>query len=254
MKHSYSNEFIRKRRKKKFIKKSIFLLIVLTLILITLCLKLTYFNVKNIVVLNNTNVTKKEIIKLSNIHTGNNIFYMNTKQSEKDILLNPYILEAVVKRKLPNIIQITVKEREAAFYNKKGKKIVIIDKHGVALEEKDNIKNMKLIKLEGMDFEKSEIGKELKCDDKRKIKFIGEITDLITRMNENVPVITLVDINSMIDIKVYFGNMVIIMGNSNDFESKLNKAINILCQNNMKNSKGYIDVSFNGNPVVFVEK
>lgn len=252
-KGSNKNELIEKRRRKMAIKRTTFILIVLLSILITLCLNLSYFNIQNIVVLNNKNVQKDEVIKLSNVQAGNNIFYINTKHSKENILSNPYVEDVKIKRKLPNKLEILVKEREVAFYGKKGNKFIIIDKNGVVLEQKDNIKDMDLIKLEGMDFKKAKIGEKLPSDDERKIKFIGDLTKLIGKMNEDCPQISLVDINNILDIKVYFGNICVIIGSSNEFQNKINKAINIINQNNIEAAKGYIDVSFDGNPVIFVE-
>lgn len=113
------NQLIIKRRRRKFVKKCFILLILLISTLTGLCLKHPYFNVKKIEVINNKNISKEEIIKLSRIYEGDNIFYINMDRTKRDILNNPYILKAEVKRKLPNKILIDISEREAIFYGEK---------------------------------------------------------------------------------------------------------------------------------------
>lgn len=220
---------------------------------IILCLKLPYFNVSNIIVSNNKIINKEDIINTANVNYGTNIFYINLKKIETNILKNPYILKADVKRKLPNSISISVQEREAVFYIKGENNNLIIDKHGVVLEEKDDISNMNLTNLIGFDAEGAEIGKVIYCDDNRKIDFISSITDLITANTSNIK-ITAVDLNDILDIKIYSKDLCIKLGTAYDIRDKLNLAFNIINDNKLINSKGYIDVSYSGNPAVFIEK
>lgn len=58
------------------------------------------------------------------------------------------------------------------------------------------------------------------------------------------------------NIQFYYKNILIKLGNSDELNNKLNKAFNIILQKEEVKSakKGYVDVSFNGNPVVFIEK
>lgn len=249
------NELIIKRRKKKFIKKCILLLILLSSTLTALCLKHPYFNIKKIEVINNKNIPKQEIIKLSGIFLEDNIFYINMDRTKKGIMTNPYILNAEVKRKYPDTIVINIKEREAIFYGEKGGSFVVIDKNGVVLENRKDIKNMNLVKLQGFDVEKSEVGKPLVVEDDRKLQLVCNISSLIGKRKDNYK-IALLDIQDISNIKIYYENFLIKLGNSDDLDKKLNKAFNILSEKEEVKmaKKGYIDVSFNGNPVVFIEK
>lgn len=249
------NELIIRRRKKKFIKKCSLLLILLFSTLTILCLKHPYFDIKNIEVINNKNISKDEIINLSGINKGDNIFYTNMDNIKNGIITNPYIMKVEIKRKLPDTILINVKEREAVFYGEKNGKFAIVDKNGIVLEIRKDIKNMNLVKLQGFDVEKSQIGKPIATDDDRKLQLVYNISSLIGNRKDNYK-IALVDIQDMNNIQFYYGNVLIKVGNGDDLDKKLNKAFNILSQKEeIKNAKkAYIDVSFNGNPVVFIEK
>ena len=82
--------------------------------------------IKNIEVINNKNISKDEIIKLSGINKGDNIFYTNMDNIKNGIITNPYIMKVEIKRELPDTILINVKEREAVFYGEKDGKYYFI--------------------------------------------------------------------------------------------------------------------------------
>lgn len=247
------NELILRRRKKKRIKKLFMLFIMMMSLFVTLCLKLPYFNVKSVQVSGNKNISQKDIISLLNVKLGNNIFYINLKDGKNNILGNPYISNATVTRKFPSTIIINVKEREAVFYNNIDTQYFIVDKDGILLQKRDNIKDMKLTKLDGFDYSKCEVGKVLKDSDKRKTDAVVALGDIV-RNNKISQGLTLIDLNSSIDVKVYYGDICIKFGNVEDIDKKFNKALNILERKELKGVKGYIDVSFNGNPVFFIQK
>ena len=247
------NELLRKKKKNRKIKQFILVFILLVSLFITLCLKLSYFNISEIKVQNNKNLSKEEIVKLANINKGSNIFYINTKKSMETILANPYIMNVSIKKRLPSNIEITVEERAASFYCLKGDKFLIIGKDGTVLEEKQSLSNSSLIKLLEFDATKATVGKKLPCDDQRKISAIGTITEIANAAESKLK-ITSVDINDLLNIKVYCGNMYVKLGTSEDLGKKLDKAVTLLNLEQLKNAKGYIDLSVISKPVYQIEK
>ena len=246
-------EVLRKNNKRKKTKKIILIFILIASVFITLCLKLSYFNISEINVYNNKNVSSEDVIKLSNINKGSNIFYINTQRNITDMLKNPYILNVSIKRRLPSTIDITVKERVASFYCVKGNEFLIIGEDGVVLEQKQNLNNNALIKLFGFNTQQATLGKVLPCDDERKISVIGTITEIVNSTNSKFKM-TALDISDLFNIRAYYGNMYVNLGTSEDLYDKLNKAINILGLEQLKNAKGYIDVSVDSKPVFYIEK
>lgn len=243
----------RKKVKRKNIIKILMFFIILISVLITLCLKLSYFNVKKIEVTGNKNVTKEEIIKLSKISQGNNIFYINLKESRTNLLKNTNIMDVHIKRIFPSKIVITVKERDAVFYIQKDSKYLIIDKDGIVIEEKDNIDNLKLVGLEGIEAKEALAGAKIPVEDKRVIQLIGKITELY---NNNISKysITSANVSNLLDINLYYGNICVKIGTADGFEKKLNKALNVIDTQGLSDKKGYVDVSYEGNPVFHIEK
>lgn len=247
-----NNELIRRRRKRNVIKRAVITFVLLIAVLVTLCLKLSYFNVQNIGVGHNKLVSSEDVITLSKIYKGNNIFYINTNKVRTNLFKNPYILDAAIKRKLPNSILIDIKEREAVFFIEDNKKYIIIDKNGIVLEVRDNIDNMKLTRLEGLDVGNIKLGEELSSANKRQIDNITNITELIN-VNSSGIEITKVNLSDSENVQIYCGNLLLKLGPS-DLKDKLNLALNIIVSGNLKNAKGYIDVSVDGNPVVYTDK
>ncbi|NMM61418.1 FtsQ-type POTRA domain-containing protein [Clostridium sp. P21] len=247
------NELILRRRKRKRIKKILMLFILLVSVCVTLCLKHPYFSIKAIKVVGNRNISSREIINLSNVYKGNNIFYINIKNGENNILSNPYISEVQIKRKLPASVEINVKEREALFYNVKDNKYFVVDKNAILLQKRDEIKGMNLIKLEGFEYDKSEIGKILENDDKSKIDIVTDLGNIILN-SKNSMGITSIDLSNTVDLKMYFNDMCVKLGRRDNLDKKVNEALNVISSRGLKGAKGYVDVSFDGNPVFFIQK
>ncbi|MGK0468021.1 cell division protein FtsQ/DivIB [Clostridium sp.] len=249
-----SENLLKKRKKKKKVRNLILLGIIMVSTLITLCFKLPYFNITQIEIVGNVNVPISKINEQINTHLNTNIFYASFADSKSDIVKNPYTLGVTIKKKLPNKIIIQVEERVAIFYGKVKDTYYIMDNEGVLLEKRSNIKDMNIVNLGGIDFKNSKVGNSVISDD-RKINIANNISNIINeyRKTKNNIIISSVDINNVLDVKVYSGKMCIKFGTTEDLENKFNKAINILSQPKYKAAKGYLDVSFKGPPVVFIE-
>lgn len=250
------DKLIYKRKKKKKVRQLLLLVLIMISTLITLCLKLPFFNIETIEILGNVNVSKAQINEKSNIDLGSNIFYASFSNSKHQIMKNPYILGVKIKKRLPNKIIIEIEERVAVFYGKVKNTYYILDNRGILLEKRSDIKDMNLVNLIGFNYEKCEVGDLIVAEDDRKINIANEITDIINeyRKNDDTRKITMVDVNNVLDLKVFSGEMCIKFGTSEDLKNKFNKAINIISQPEYKNAKGYVDVSFKGNPVIFIEQ
>ena len=102
----------RKRRKKRLITS---ILIMLITIIVLYLLNSPTFKIKNIEVMGNSQVDKQKIIEQSGIKIGNSIFSNINIISKVRIKQNGYIEDAIVTKKMPDTIEINVKERIAEF-------------------------------------------------------------------------------------------------------------------------------------------
>lgn len=249
-------KLLHRRKKIKKVKQLTLLVVIMISTLITLCIKLPYFNIKSVEIIGNVNVSKAEINDKVNVDIGSNIFSASFSNSKKVIMKNPYVLGVEIKKVLPNKITIKLQERVAVFYGKLNNTYYILDNKGVLLEKRSDIKNMNLVNLIGFNYEKCEVGNLIVSEDDRKIKIANEITDIINeyRKTKDAIKITMVDVNNVVDVKIFSGEMCIKFGTTEDLKSKFNKAINIISEPEYKSAKGYVDVSFKGNPVIFIEE
>ena len=243
-----------KRRSKKRVRRLVLLSIIMISTLVTLCLKLPYFNIATIEILGNSNASKVEINEAAKIKLGSNIFSASFNDCIKKIEKSPYVLDVKFEKVLPSKIIIKIEERVAIFYGKVNNTYYILDNKGILLEKRSDIKEKNLVNLIGFNYEKFMVGDLIVSADNRKINIANEITNIITgyrKTNSNI-VITKVDVNNVLDVKAFSGDMCIKFGTSNDLKNKFNTAINIISQPEYKSAKGYVDVSFTGNPVVFI--
>lgn len=246
------NELILNRRRRKRIRKIFLLFIFLISVLFILLIKLPYFNIKNIKVYGSKNIQDNKIIELSNIYKGNNIFYINLNSSKKNILSDPYIDKVTITRKLPSQININVVERDAVFYININKDFYVINEDGIVLQKRDSVDNMKLVELDGINPSSTKVGNVIKTNDNRKIDAIHNIGDLIKDSKTSFDIKS-IDVSNSLDIKAFRSNMCIKLGSADDMQEKLNKALNIIQQEKLNDSRGYIDVRFDGNPAFSVD-
>lgn len=261
------NELIKKRRKRKRVKRLLFLFIVIISTFITLCYKLPYFNVTNIYVENNKILDRDFIVETSGLKNGDNVFFVNFKEAKKKLLKNPYILDCYITRKLPNSFIIKVDERKASYYIRENNKFYIIDNNGILLEEKTNIDNFNLVEIQGVNINTIELGKVFVSgkDKERVLYVLTTLQELLQRglnasvmqtlglkENDVIP-IKKVDFSQIYNIKVDYNNIHIFCGEGTSLEEKLKEAINIIDQQKISDKKGYVDLSFSGNPVYYIQ-
>jgi cell division protein FtsQ len=247
------NTLIIKRRRKIFIQRLVVCIAILSVAAWNFCMRYPGFNITSITVENNKYTDAKKIIGLSGIQTGNNIFYIKASKGSDKIMADPYFTSVKISRKLPARIVIRVVEREATYYASKDNKFAVIDKNGILLEVKADLSNMKLIKLDGFDMKKSTVGKQIVGSDERQIQVIETLAGMESAKDFMAGLASL-DLTDPGAINIYSGQICIKLGTTEDFEKKLNTAANILQRDELKQAKGYIDVSFDGNPVFFIEK
>ena len=107
-------------------------------------LKAPIFNVAKIEVVGNNIVTKENIINISGIKVGENIFKYGNKNENK-IKENKYVDDAVINKIYPNTIKIDIKEREIKYQINLINSFVYIDKNGYILENSTIKKEVPII-------------------------------------------------------------------------------------------------------------
>jgi len=86
-------------------------IIILLALAIALFMMSSIFNIKQIVVLNNSKILSEEIISLSTLTPGINMFKTTNKTIRSNIKANPYIENVNIKRNINGTVTLEVEER-----------------------------------------------------------------------------------------------------------------------------------------------
>ena len=192
-------------RKIKMVKKALInvSLIILIITAITLFLLSPIFNIENISIKNNEKLSQEEIISLSQIEKGTNLFKIRNAEIKNNIKENAYVDEVKVNRILPNTIEITVTERKVAYLLEYGSSYAYIDEQGYILEiSSENITDK--IKIRGYKTTEDNIkpGNRLIKEDLNKLNDVAIITDTAKNSGINAQ-ITSINIENQNEYSLY---------------------------------------------------
>lgn len=150
---------LKRRRKRK-----ILLLLMLVIAIISgICAYLLTsekFNIQDIEITGNKELTQEEIYELSKVEIGDNIFKTLRIVTKVRLKQNNYIEDAIIKKIYPNKIEIEIKERQKSFQIKTETGCYIyIDEQGYILDY--SLDKLELTTIIGMDLTEDKI-KEIK--------------------------------------------------------------------------------------------
>lgn len=191
-KQNKSKKKSQKNRKNTRIIKWI-ILILLLLTAIVLFMRSSVFNIRQIIVTNNSKISSEEIINLSTLTPGVNMFKTTNGIIRKNIKANPYIENVKVKRNLNGTITLEVEERTPTYMLKFANAYVYINNQGYILELSENPLKLPIITGFQTPEETINAGNRLAVDDLKKL------ADVIKIM-ESARSISLADIITEIDI------------------------------------------------------
>ena len=219
-----------KRKNRKKVVISILFLCVLVLGGMIYYLTTPVFNVSNIQVVGNSKNTVDTYISLSKINVGNtNIFAFTNNGVKKNIKENPYVEDVVVKRKLPNTVELNITERTVAYQAEYLGKYIYLDSQGYILEI--NEEKLSLPLIIGFDSLKEEIkvGARLNNDDLTKLDVVVKISNYC-KYNDVGSDITSIDTSNTADYIVYFEKekKKVYLGNSSNLVEKMDSAVTIM--------------------------
>ena len=237
---------IKKAKKTRQILTWTILVGMLAGILIFLC-KSEIFNICNIEIVGNNQISQETVSELSQINIKDNVFLTNTTKSEKRIKENPYVKEVKVTRLLPDKIKIEIVEKEKAYMLQTDEGIAYIDGNGHILEISET-KLDNLILLQGYSTSKEEIqpGKTLNEKD------LGRLEDLqqIFRSAEKIQIkgqITSINIKDKND---YILNLpsykkIVYIGDTTNLATKMLRTKDILDKTMENEGKIFVNGEFN---------
>jgi cell division protein FtsQ len=241
-----TNQFIRKKKKKKVIKRLILALFVFTIGIIIFIYKSPLFNLKKINLTGLVTLTNESLQEKLKYNIGQNIFTIDYNEIEKELKENPYVKEIKITKKGINSLNINIKENKIAYYFESEGNLKAINNEGIIVEELESLEGRNLIMLTGADLTEKTVGD--KVTDNPNLKNVLEKFYQIIELMPQEYVFSKIDIKDINNIVCYIGNVEIIIGDITNLADKMNLALNAIEQGVI--SKGYIDMSFNGPPVI----
>lgn len=222
----------RKRKKRNRRIKLILKIILLIGVIvggITFALTSPIFNIKNIQVLNNSQVSSDTIISLSELRTDQNIFKFSSNNVIEKIKENPYIENVEVHRKIPSTVQIEIEERIPTFSVDYMGKYAIINNQGYILEISEDNKGLTIILNSSTAEQEVSLNQRLNDEDLGKLEDVLKIMSSAKENNLDTEV-TNIDISNKNEYIIYLEkeNKYVHLGDASNLSNKMLYVVAIL--------------------------
>ncbi len=198
-KNRTNNKKPKKKKKLKLIKwMSIIILLALA---IALFMMSSIFNIKQIAVLNNSKISSEEIVSLSTLTTGTNMFKTTNKAIRNNIKTNSYIEDVKIKRNINGTVTLEVEERTPTYMIKFANAYVYINNQGYMLEITESPLELPTISGFTTSEEEMKAGNRLGKEDLEKLEDVIKIVEA----SKNSPlanIITEIDIADSFNYKL----------------------------------------------------
>ena len=226
------NKQERKRKKRNKRIKLILKIILLIGIIaggITFALTSPIFNIKDIQVLNNSQVNSDTIISLSELKIEENIFKFSTNSVIQKIKENPYVESVEVHRRIPNTVQIDIQERVATYSVDYMGKYAIINNQGYILEISEDNKGLPIILNSTTAEQEVSPNQRLNEEDLEKLEDVLRIMSSAKENNLDTEV-TNIDIDDKNEYIIYLEqeNKHVHLGDSSNLSNKMLYVVAIL--------------------------
>lgn len=234
-----------KTKNKNKIKTIFFLVLVIFIAICIYLLTSATYNIKSIEIEGNKVLTDEEVINLSNIKTGQNIFTTLEVVTKVKMKENGYIEDVKIKKKYPDKIKIQVKERQKAYQvlTETGC-YIYIDEQGYILDYSLDKLDLKVIT--GMSISESQV-KEIKRLEKKDLDKMERILH-IREQAQKIGIeqdVEQIDVNDEYIIHLKDDKIIINIGDATDLSERMFFVKAILKEEN--NNPGTIYVNGNIN-------
>lgn len=240
--------------KPKSKKIKMLIISILVLIAIIAAMLSPLFNIKNIQVVGNTILSSEEIISLSGIKTEENMFKVMKLKTIDRIKENAYINEVAIHKKLPNTIEIQVKERKPSFMLEYGNGYVYLSNQGYMLEISSIKKDIPTILGTTTSKENYKPGNRLNKDDLEKLGTVIKIMAVAKTHNiENL--ITTIDISNSDNytLRLEQEKKTVYLGDCSYLETRMSSLMSILEHEKDIEGEIFINMNINTHKLYFRE-
>lgn len=204
------------------------------------------FNIKEIQVIQNSQIPNDTIVSLSQLKQDENIFKFYKKNVINNIKENSYIENVKVHRKFPSTVVIEVEERTAKYSVDYMEKYAYINTQGYILEISEDSKQMPIVYGIETKEEDVVVGNRLNTEDLNKLEDIIKIMN-VAKDNELDNKVTTIDITNKNDYIIYMQeeNKKIHLGNVSNLSNKVLYVVAILEKEKGKQGDIYVNGDLN---------
>lgn len=236
----------KQKRIKRIIKWTTLLIIIIAGVIFSLVSPI--FNISTVEVINNSTVQTEEIISLSGLKIGQNIFRYNKSKVIKNIKENAYIQSVKIKRKIPNKIEITIQERNRDYNIQFLNQFAYINKQGYILEISEQKLELPTIIGIATGEEQIKAGSRLNSEDLEKLETVIQIINVCEDYGISQK-ITDIDISDKTNYTIYIEEELktIHLGDKNNISTKILYIQGILEKTQGKEGDIYVNGDLNDN-------
>ncbi len=182
---------------------------------------------------NNTVYSSVEVAKQLPFSVGDSLFSVNEDKLASQITVAcPYVKTATVTCKLPNSLEIDLVPTAATLAIRTQKEVLLVDDSFKVLEVVDRIPEG-ILYVDGMDELTYTVGYPLDENENIQVPIVGELLKELNARNltENT---SKIDLSKKYNISLQLHNVITVyLGNSENFESKMNMLVKILNENDL---------------------
>lgn len=213
------------------------------------------FNIKKIEVVNNKHVSTQEITSSSQIQINENMFKYSNKEIRKNLLANPYIESAKIKRNIfTKKIKLDVTERVATLMLEYGNSYVYIDNQGYILEISQTKLSAPILKGYVTPLEDVKPGNRLNKDD---LERLDVVLNIIKNANDKgiANLITYIDIKDKKDYVMILESedKIVYLGKCSDLSTQMLYVKEMIEREKNIEGEFYVDMDLNNSNPVFKE-
>ena len=210
----------KKRKKKHYFLKFLALVAFLTGLYFFFTSDL--FDIQKIAVEKNSYYTSEQVIQLAGAKTGENLFEVSLSKMKDKLLIDPYIKNVKLKRKLPGEVVIIVEERKEDAAIPYGNSFIIIDNEGMVLRKSD--KEPTLTLLVGMTVKNMKPGTPLEVEDNAALT---DTLKLLHEVKKHELFFKKIDISTIV-VKAYIYDQLICEGTPENIMNNLDSLQEVL--------------------------
>jgi len=234
-------------RKKGFL---VFLVLLMALVCMVF-IGAELFQIKKVTVFGNEKLVYNDIIKLSGIDYGCNIFKVDKQLVEKRLESNPYIEVISILPNYPDELIINIRERKPAAIIPYLGSYIIIDDHGIILEIQKELEEFQYPIIRDLRVKSFVIGRELVVENSYQLKVLYRLLEGIDEegIQDQISEIILKDTEDIFLISK--SGMKIRMGQAVDVHNKLRwLTVDEFAEMEDTIKNGILDVSVASKPVI----